>query len=251
MSAHGGSLRRMNIEVLLLVLKFSGAYATQLVRQADTTPTSIIWATWVGAMATTGLLILALITAIFAILAFGKQSRAIRILQDQVDDQRLANKQQADVLVLQGRELEASFKQRRRAQAAQVFVESMSADHSESVPTFRASIRNSSSQPIHDLVVRWIDVNGAFTHPELHANLMPGEAVEKTQRQSIPTDKGSSAMTVWFRDADNQCWQTTDRGELSELCGDRAPQFPDWCQFDRGHAGEHSWVANPRGIPVL
>jgi hypothetical protein len=64
-----------------------------------------IWATdvpgWVTAIATVGLLIGAIITARYAIRAFGKQS-------DQLEDQRKVNAKQTEVLELQAEELRES-----------------------------------------------------------------------------------------------------------------------------------------------
>jgi hypothetical protein len=85
-----------------------------------------IWAsdvpTWVTAVATVGLLIGAIITARYAIKAFGKQS-------EQLADQREINEEQTKVLKLQATELDESIKERkresaerRRAQANRVFV---------------------------------------------------------------------------------------------------------------------------------
>ena len=70
-----------------------------------------IWATdvpgWITALATFGLLIGAIITARYAIKAFGKQT-------EQLEDQRTVNAKQTDVLELQATELRESLDERRR-----------------------------------------------------------------------------------------------------------------------------------------
>ena len=78
--------------------------------------------TWITGIATTGLLIGAIITARYAIKAFGKQS-------EQLEDQRKINAKQTTVLALQAKELGESLEERKReaeqrksAQAVRVFI---------------------------------------------------------------------------------------------------------------------------------
>ncbi len=117
---------------------------------------SLIFATQLTAVATAALAVFAIVTALFALLAFRKQSEEVRAIEQQVtdqqeltrqqaellkvqsgqlelqrhqlDDQREANARQAEVLELQAAELRESLKERsaevnrrRKAQAAQVF----------------------------------------------------------------------------------------------------------------------------------
>ncbi|HVB41959.1 MAG TPA: hypothetical protein VNF47_04545 [Streptosporangiaceae bacterium] len=66
---------------------------------------SLLLATQITAVATAVLGVGAIITAIFAFLAFRKQSVEVTTLQDQISDQRKVNEQQTTVLKLQTNEL--------------------------------------------------------------------------------------------------------------------------------------------------
>ena len=68
---------------------------------------SLIAATQITAVATGILAVFAIVTAVFAFLAFHKQSTKVAALQQQVRDQRDLTAKQTPVLELQLRELEA------------------------------------------------------------------------------------------------------------------------------------------------
>ena len=83
----------------------------------------------ITAIATAVLAAFAFITAIFAGLAFRKQSREVRdqakmlrIESEQFAEQRKLNAEQAKVLELQATELRESLEERKHAQAARVFI---------------------------------------------------------------------------------------------------------------------------------
>jgi hypothetical protein len=132
----------------------------------------------------------AIVTAVFAILAFRKQSAEVTMLQD--DRQREAG-------------------ERRRAQAAQVFVAvgGLTPDVSDEI-----RIRNTSEQPIYDLAALWADDAELQRLPLL----MPGD--EYPFFAAIQDAAGSMPL-VWldFRDAGGLRWRTTSRGELTERPG--------------------------------
>jgi hypothetical protein len=222
---------------------------------------SVIAATQLTAVSTTALAVFAVVTAIFALLAFRKQredtedqkklisqqGELIGVQQGQLEEQHESNERRAAVLELQARELRASFEQRRRVQAAQVFIRNATPTEPRPHAAYGALVTNSSDQPIYDLVVRWRNEGGLITHPALEPDLMPQTtgSISMDNPGEVPPVCG---VTVLFRDAACQCWQTTDRGALTELCGERASRIEDWCQFDPGHEGEHSWEQNPRGL---
>jgi hypothetical protein len=86
-------------------------------------------AAWLATVATGLLAILAIVTAIFAIKAFGKQSGQLKLQQLQLEDQHTVNAKQIEVLQLQAQELNSSLEERKReagerhrAQATRVFV---------------------------------------------------------------------------------------------------------------------------------
>ena len=146
---------------------------------------SLLLATQITAVATAVLAAFAFVTALFAFLAFRKQSAEVKLLQEQA-----------------GRDVE----QRRRAQAVKVYI--VTGGRS---PTSDDTVRmsNTSEQPIYDLAA------GADGHePVRLQNLLPGEAYAFS---AAWMDAALNMPTVWldFRDAAGQQWRTTSRGELT------------------------------------
>jgi hypothetical protein len=140
-------------------------------------------ATWVTAIATGLLAIFAIVTAIFAIKAFGKQSEEVGAIQKQVhdqetltsqqaellkvqsgqlelqrqqlDEQRAINAKQIEVLELQARELSESLDERkremdgrRRAQATRVFIREERLDRDPRVTQAQAAASGSAAGPV-------------------------------------------------------------------------------------------------------
>ena len=140
-------------------------------------------ALWVTAIATGLLAIFAIVTAAFAIKAFGKQSEEVRAIQRQVqdqetlisqqaellkvqsgqlemqrhqlDEQRAINAKQTEVLELQARELTESLDERkremegrRRAQAIRVFIWEERLDHDPRVTLAQAHASGSAVGPV-------------------------------------------------------------------------------------------------------
>jgi len=128
----------------------------------ETSPWSVIVPTWVGAVATVGLLVGAIVTAIFAIKAFRKQAKEVDLLQQQLTDQQTFNRKQSGVLDLQARELQASLDARNQA-AMQWRWEYASAivawqEEPESAGAgwlVVAHLQNTGERPVRDLSVRW------------------------------------------------------------------------------------------------
>src|SRR6266567_3977828 len=115
--------------------------------------------TWIAAIAAVVLAVGAIVTSGFAIRALGQQSRQLR-------DQQVTHAKLAELLPLQAEELRESLRERKRAQAAQVFIEvdrippargtGPGRDEPDPAPwRLRARVRNTSRQPIHDLHVIW------------------------------------------------------------------------------------------------
>src|SRR6266851_5155634 len=114
---------------------------------------------WIAALAAIILAVGAIVTSVFAIRALGQQSRQLR-------DQQMIQAKLAELLPLQAEELRDSLRERKRAQAAQVFIEIdrippataavLGRDEPEPPPwRLRAKVRNTSRQPIHDLHIIW------------------------------------------------------------------------------------------------
>jgi uncharacterized membrane protein (DUF485 family) len=153
--------------------------------------------TRVTAIATAGLLAGAVVTAVYAIRAFREQSKEVRhqaamlsIQSEQLDEQRKLNEKQTVVLELQANEFKESreerereAEQRKKAQAAKVFVKQANSvyipdDLSEISETFdetdawtditraeaeaeggwqvaEMTVVNTSGQPVYDPKLRW------------------------------------------------------------------------------------------------
>lgn len=67
----------------------------------------ILTATWVTAIATAGLFLGAIVTAIYAVMAYRAQAREINLMGQQRDEQRALTRQQIDLLQLQAQALRA------------------------------------------------------------------------------------------------------------------------------------------------
>ena len=153
-------------------------------------------ATWTGAIATVGLVIGAAVTAIFAIMAFHKQSEEVRVLKS---------------------EAARAMGERRRAQATQIFTwadERPIANDADMRPA--ACLRNASHAPIYDVHLGWDK-----TAQSSREVLLPD------QEHVIPgagTVIADGKVPVWaeFRDCAGVRWRTTSRGKLTELRTDRS-----------------------------
>jgi hypothetical protein len=140
-------------------------------------------AAWVSAGGTVGLLIAAVITAVFALNAYRKQSREVELLQKQFD---------------------RDSAERRRAQAAQVFVWV-----SQREPD-KAFVMNSSKQPVYELLVSLPAGDKSFKH------LMHESTLDFCDVGTAASD-GSFTARCTFRDAAGVRWQTTALGMLTEI----------------------------------
>jgi hypothetical protein len=165
---------------------------------------SLIAATQFTAVATAVLALFAFVTAVFAFLAFRKQSKEVGLLQQQ------ATREAGE---------------RRKAQAVQVFVAvgGLTPDMTDEV-----RLVNSSGQPIYDLAASWAD--GAELQRVPH--LMPGDVYPFFT--AAPADAAAPPV-VWldFRDAAGLRWRTTSQGQLTGPQGLEPPARPRWWQIRR------------------
>lgn len=182
-------------------------------------------ATWLTAIFTGILAAGAIVTAIFAILAFRKQSTEVGLLQKQA---------------------ERDIDQRRRAQASRVFVWQEFEDDPEAVersviaagaevmtedtcPNESAGkvwiivevhIRNTSKQPIYDLITRWRSGSAGWQEPVSTAVLLPGRSAVYARQVGVPAarnfDPAHFDAHVAFRDAAGLRWLQKPDGDLQE-----------------------------------
>lgn len=216
---------------------------------------SLIFATQLTAIATAILAAFAIITAWYARRAFLKQSQEVsdqgemlKVQSEKLDEQRNINAEQTRVLSLQARELQASLDQRRRAQAAQVFIVIEGSENREGRITLTATARNTSQLPVYDLWVRWRTGRGEFGAPSVAPLFLPAETKASEVIWTEAAGMSGTGVSLDFRDAAGVHWRTTDRGVLTELCGTASQSLADnRCTFAPKHDGPHSWeqTGNP------
>jgi hypothetical protein len=204
-----------------------------------------IWATdvpgWITALATAGLLIGAIITAIYAIRAFREQTKAVadqtkmlNVQSEQLAEQQKVNAEQIRVLELQAAELHESLEERqreaaerRRAQASRVFIWIRpDPEGSDPIDAAMVGVKNTSHQPIYDLSLFWrIGSGDRNDHPgpagltvlmpdERHAffaSIAPGLPAD-----SFLLDTSLLRASVVFRDAAGVRWRLRSDGQLDE-----------------------------------
>ncbi len=149
---------------------------------------SLLVATQVTAVATGVLAFFAIVTAVFAYLAFREQSVEVGLLQ---------------------RQAARDSEQRRREQAAHVFawVEQRPYDGDMRAA---ACVRNTSQQPVYDIRLGWGD-GGQQTWPVM----LPGEEHVFPGAGSMVAD-GTAPVWAEFRDTAGIRWRTTSTGKLDQ-----------------------------------
>ena len=199
---------------------------------------SLIFATQLTAVATAALAVFAIITAIFAFLAYRKQSREVAAIEQQVKDQQELTQQQAGLLEIQGRQLDLQQRQfdqqageRRRAQASRVFMWTEFGVYSRATKAQRASgdgqleavtvhIKNTSEQPVYDVVIGWHKGTAPWGEPDEIPGLLPDEQEHRTHTldPDLPStvDRTLFGAAVRFRDAAGAHWLLRPGGQLTE-----------------------------------
>jgi hypothetical protein len=221
-------------------------------------PMSGDWATWVQDA-------LLAVTAGFAYLAFRKQSdqvaedRAFNVaqlavlrdqlenerksgkqqtmlFQRQVDEQRAFNEEQMKVLALQADALNASrlerqweAVQRRKQQAAMVFLEVTHYDMGTTVgggsidlgETYAVEVSNTSSQPVYEVTIKWHKgaaewVDGGVS-VEKDDRLMPGTTLKKSRSYHEGGNLNTVGAVLEFRDSAGVRWRRTNDGQLEDM----------------------------------
>jgi hypothetical protein len=173
-----------------------------------------IWAAdvpgWITAIATAGLLIGAIITAIYAARAFGKQAEGFAILKEQ--SQREAE-------------------QRKIAQASQVFIWTGTTQTPYIEGAVRsiapavaiiAHLKNTSPQPVYDVHIVWRKLETAWDQPDfIGPVLLPGQE-EDRQRLIDPNYPGQENLAQFgavahFRDATGWHWRANTDGPPTDI----------------------------------
>jgi membrane protein implicated in regulation of membrane protease activity len=210
-----------------------------------------VWATivpgWIAAVGTGVLAIFAIVTALYAIRAFRKQSQEVsdqaemlqvqsdrlEVYRGQVDEQREMNAKYREALDLQASEIRASLDQRerageeeRRSQAAQVTA------WFEQTPgkTWAGHIRNASDLPVFDVRTFFYYVAEKWQGGDWDPQMLGGP-VEKIRvlppqqdrfvaipenvwGQMTDVSANSHVVSIEFTDAAGNHWERDPRGAL-------------------------------------
>jgi hypothetical protein len=203
---------------------------------------SLIFATQLTAVATTALAVFAIVTAVYAILAFRKESQEVhdqasmlKVQSEQLGEQRKINEKQTEVLELQATELRESIDERKRedserhrAQASRVFIhqERLPDDPhvvgERSGPVVVAHLMNASQQPVYNVIISWH--LGTMPKGQRYLTpLMPGAEDEDTQPVPPGADADKFGAVAFFRDAAGVTWRTRPDGQLDEIPAGQEP----------------------------
>ena len=206
---------------------------------------SLIFATQLAAVGTAVLALFAIITAVFAFLAFRKQSKEVKdqadmlrvqserleVYRKQVDEQRRTSTEQMKVLGLQAAEIRASLAERRSAQASKVFIwtevgpdprisQAERAVRGPADDVITANVKNASDRPIYSAELLWDDGSSALSDIAVRSGakrlarvLMP-DADDTGTRDTGPDAR---AVVLRFRDAAGFSWLRGPEGELLDL----------------------------------
>jgi hypothetical protein len=193
---------------------------------------SLIFATQLAAVATAVLAVFAIVTGIYAIRAFRKQSQEVSAIERQVKDQQELTQQQAKLLEIQSGQLDLQRRQfddqlaeRRRAQASCVFIwtETRVDERFRERPApedVSAKIKNTSGQPVYDLTIGWHKGTAPWGEPDHIPVLMPSGEV--TRIRTLPADRPAAVdrtlfgAVARFRDAAGVHWRLRPDGQLDE-----------------------------------
>ncbi len=206
---------------------------------------SLLLATQISAIATAVLAVFAILTTIYAVRAFRKQSQEVsdqasmlQVQSEQLAEQRKVNAEQIGVLALQAAELRESLEQRqrdadeqRRSQATRVTA--WLGTHKESKAFWGANVRNASDEPLFEVRVFFHHMRekegggyqavsqGGPPPRETIAVLPPGEdrfvwipADVQAMFGSIAIDDRNCAASIEFTDAAGNQWERDPRGAL-------------------------------------
>ena len=198
----------------------------------------------ITAIATAVLAAFAIVTGIYAVRAFRKQSQEVRdqasmlqIQSEQLAEQRKVNEEQIRVLALQAAELRESLDERkheaverRNAQAAQVhIVLKVVARGREGGPEIEATAVNTSErqQPVYDVKLYWhLGQQGyGSPNPELPGTLLTLR--DESRRREFPrgADPAACAAALSFRDAFGVNWVKTPDGGAMHAESDLLPDL--------------------------
>jgi hypothetical protein len=172
-------------------------------------------ATWMTAIGTAVLAVGAIVTAVFAIRAFSKQSQEVGLLQEQARHEQQDHRQEAE---------ERRWRQAVLVYLTRGFDSGVRAGTDFGLPigpmhlgaAVIADVHNTSGQPVYDVRVHWVDAgkeSQAGAEDPL-GTLGPGD--HSSVRRTVPdgTIEGEFMPVAYFRDAAGLRWTVTPGGQL-------------------------------------
>jgi hypothetical protein len=171
----------------------------QVVHHAATTPagdtSAPTAADWTTAISTAVLAAFAIITAVFAFLAYRKQSQEVSLLLKDSERQAL---------------------ERRRAQASRIYA----AAPRNSARLVQVSVVNASEYPVYDVQTWHISQAGDISGPDYVGTILPGAKADTTPEFFPGISFRRTILT--FRDSLGVCWIRRPDGTLTEQTRDTA-----------------------------
>jgi hypothetical protein len=186
------------------------------------------------AWATLGLAVLALVTAIFAFLAWKGQAAQIETLRAQAADQKKLTDEQVPVLRGQAVELEASrqerereAQERREAYVSRVFVvddlnltdRQKEPDSTEYEPVVYSVVHlhNAGELPIYNITFVWRAYDRMTQMEALEMPLMPGERTSARWEIPLDVESGKVSAVAFVTDANQNGWRIRPVGRHDPL----------------------------------
>jgi hypothetical protein len=162
----------------------------------------------------------AIVTAVFAIMAFRAQSAEVTLLQEQTERERKESAREA--ADRRWRQATLVYMTRAYLPPRNAFgpLTETNPDKAGTRPAFSATVFNTSGQPIYDVRIHWVDA-GAGTQNGAEAMLGtvgPGEQGGPTQRAvPVNTTPDDFQPVAYFRDAAGDRWTVLTDGHLAPV----------------------------------
>jgi hypothetical protein len=207
-----------------------------------------VWAAdvpgWITAVGTALLAVFAILTTVYAVRAFRKQSQEVshqaemlKVQSEQLAEQRKVNAEQIRVLALQAAELRESLAERKReaverrnAQAAQVHLALKVVGKSrDGGPEIQATVVNARErqQPIYDVTLYWhLGPDGYGTpNPEPLGTVLNWEKEARCREFPRGAEVAGYGVVLAFRDAFGVNWVKTPDGGAMHADSDLVPDI--------------------------
>jgi hypothetical protein len=193
-------------------------------------PNPLTVPTWLTAILTGVLAVGAIVTAVFAFLAFRKQAAELTTLKSQAEDQRATNAKLAAAAELQVQELRESLAERQRGREQQHRRQASQVILSQEVPSgmrmlgstlavplyITVTVSNRSDEPIYDVHVLWHRDGAQDGDPQIFPIAMAHATQQATRDFPAGTSPEAVNAEVRFRDAAGFGWLRRPDGTLDE-----------------------------------